>query len=158
MEEAIVRSVANYDMGADLHWCEFGTSDLGPLKEYSKGLRAVRPKARIAYNYSSSFGDHHETQSTMQQLHELGVDYAFITLYGIHAATLALYDWFKELKEIGEKAQWELELAKKGHPTESHHVMGDTAFYQDLEMKYLPTIARKNIEASDGYKKEAVAV
>src|SRR5437870_2673415 len=55
----------------------------------------------------------------------------------------------EELVRVQEQAQWRLEKAKVGYPTESHHVMARVAHFQELEKKYIPgTEARSDAEGA----------
>jgi len=153
MEDAVKRAIAYHDAGADLIWCEFGSASRELAKEFATLTRALRPKMGLAFNYSSSFKWHEqEKPMTATELEKMGYTFMFVTLFGIHAATVSLYSHFKEMKNAEEMAQWDLEVRKLGHPTESHHIMGDTAVYQAVEQKFLPTVATERIEASEGYK------
>jgi hypothetical protein len=49
-----------------------------------------------------------------------------------------------------EQAQWALERAKAGHPTESHHVMARVAHFQELERRYIPGTDER-LKGSDGF-------
>ena len=69
---------------------------------------------------------------TFQELGALGYKFIFITLYASHAATYAVWNAMEELVRDEEQAQWRLEKAKVGHPTESHHVMARVAHFQEI--------------------------
>jgi isocitrate lyase len=56
----------------------------------------------------------------------------------------------EELVRDEEQAQWMLEKAKVGHPTESHHVMARVSYYQELEKKYIPG-TEDRIKSSAGF-------
>lgn len=155
MQDAVNRAVAYHDAGADMIWCEFGSASRELAKEFSTSAKKLRPNMGLAFNYSSSFRWHEqENPMVAEELSDMGYKFIFITLFGIHSATVNVFDEFLLLKEKGVEAQWQLERWKKDHPTESHHVMGDTAKYQEVEMKYLPTVAAQRIEKSEGYKEK----
>src|SRR5437660_3098837 len=56
LDLAIERGLRYMDTGIpDLLWCEFSTSDRGPVERFSSEIRQRFPKARFAFNWSSSF-------------------------------------------------------------------------------------------------------
>src|SRR3989442_5378436 len=53
---AIERALRYLDSGApDLVWCEFPNSDRGPTERFADQVRRRFPRARFAFNWSSSF-------------------------------------------------------------------------------------------------------
>ena len=87
MELAIDRALRYLDSGIpDLVWCEFPTSDRGPLEEWATAVSRRFPEARFAFNWSSSFKWFRDPDPiTFAQLGELGFKFIFITLGGQHA-------------------------------------------------------------------------
>src|SRR6202048_3661032 len=56
IELAIDRGLRYLDSGVpDLLWCEFPTAERGPTERFCSEIRKRFPKARFAFNYSSSF-------------------------------------------------------------------------------------------------------
>ena len=56
MDLAVERGLRYFDTGIpDLLWCEFPTSDREPLEKFTTEIRRRFPKARFAFNWSSSF-------------------------------------------------------------------------------------------------------
>src|SRR5437867_4707485 len=56
MELAVERGLRYMDSGLpDLLWCEFPTSDRGPVEEFCSRIQKRFPDAKFAFNYSSSF-------------------------------------------------------------------------------------------------------
>src|SRR5439155_1549059 len=56
LELAIDRGLRYLDSGVpDLLWCEFPTAERGPTETFCTEIRKRFPKARFAFNYSSSF-------------------------------------------------------------------------------------------------------
>lgn len=152
MEEAVKRAILYHDAGADFIWCEFGSASRELAKQFADTARSMRPKMGLAFNYSSSFKWHEQNDPmSAHELAAMGYTYQFVTLFGIHAATKAVYDAFADMQDRLAAAQWRLEQDKKGHPTESHHVLGDTARYQEAEKRYLGASAEARIKASEGY-------
>jgi isocitrate lyase len=151
LDEAIWRGRAYADAGVDLVWCEFSTSDRGPATAFAEAMRKTHPDLPLAFNYSSSFRWHQDPHPLrFRELGELGYKFIFITLYGAHAAMFAVWNAMQDLVENEEEAQWRLEKAKKGHPTESHHVMARVAHFQELERQFVPG-ATERIRSSDGF-------
>jgi isocitrate lyase len=151
LEEAIRRGRAYADTGVDLVWCELSNASREPAIAFANAMRETHPTLPLAFNYSSSFRWHQDPNPfTFQELGALGYKFIFITLFASHAATYAVWNALEELVRDEEHAQWRLEKAKVGHPTESHHVMARVAHFQELEKKYIPgTEAR--IKSSAGF-------
>src|SRR5262245_35809925 len=151
MDEAIWRGRAYADAGVDLVWCELSKSDRRPAEVFAEAMRKTHPDLPLAFNYSSSFRWHADPSPlTFRELGELGYRFIFITLFGAHAATYAVWNAMEDLVKNQESAQWALEKAKVGHPTESHHVMARVAHFQELERQFIPG-AGARIEGSDGF-------
>jgi len=151
MEEAIWRGRASADAGVDLVWAELSNSERGPAIEFARAMKQTHPNLPLAFNYSSSFRWHQDGDPlTFRELGELGYRFIFITLFGAHAATYAVWNAMEELVRDQEQAQWRLEKAKVGHPTESHHVMARVAHFQELEKKYIPG-TEERIKSSAGF-------
>jgi len=151
LEEAIRRGRAYADAGVDLVWCELSNASREPAVAFAKAMRETHPKLPLAFNYSSSFRWHQDPQPfTFQELGALGYKFIFITLFASHAATYAVWNAMEELVRDEEQAQWRLEKAKVGHPTESHHVMARVAHFQELEKKYIPG-TEERIKSSAGF-------
>ena len=151
LEEAIRRGRAYADAGVDLVWCELSNASREPAVAFAKALRETHPDLPLAFNYSSSFRWHQDPNPfTFQELGALGYRFIFITLFASHAATYAVWNAMEELVRDQEQAQWRLEKAKVGHPTESHHVMARVAHFQELEKKYIPG-TEDRIKSSAGF-------
>jgi hypothetical protein len=56
----------------------------------------------------------------------------------IHAEMYSVWNFLEDLHRNREKAQWRLEELKEGHPTESHHKIGEFDVFKKLEEEYLP--------------------
>jgi isocitrate lyase len=152
LEEAVWRARAYADAGVDLVWCELSTSDRGPAIAFAEAMRRSHPHLPLAFNYSSSFRWHLDPKPfRFAELGELGYRFIFITLFGAHAAMYAVWNAMHDLVKHGEEAQWALERTKKGHPTESHHVMARVAHFQALERRFVPG-AEERIRSSAGFE------
>jgi isocitrate lyase len=151
MDEAIWRGRAYADAGVDLVWCELSASDRRPAEVFAEAMRKSHPRLPLAFNYSSSFRWHADPSPlTFRELGELGYRFIFITLFGAHAATYAVWNAMEDLVKNQESAQWALEKVKVGHPTESHHVMARVAHFQALEQRFVPGAAAR-IRGSAGF-------
>jgi isocitrate lyase len=151
LEEAIRRGRAYADAGVDLVWCELSNASREPAVAFARAMRETHPNLPLAFNYSSSFRWHQDPNPfTFQELGALGYKFIFITLFASHAATYAVWNAMEELVRDQEQAQWRLEKAKVGHPTESHHVMARVAHFQELEKKYIPG-TEERIKSSAGF-------
>ncbi|HYS18530.1 MAG TPA: isocitrate lyase/PEP mutase family protein [Candidatus Binatia bacterium] len=151
LEEAIRRGRAYADAGVDLVWAELSNASREPAIAFARAMRETHPDLPLAFNYSSSFRWHQDPNPfTFQELGALGYKFIFITLFASHAATYAVWNAMDELVRDEEQAQWRLEKAKVGHPTESHHVMARVAHFQELEKKYIPGTAER-IKSSAGF-------
>ena len=125
--------------GVDSVWCELSNASREPAVAFAKAMRETHPDLPLSFNYSSSFRWHQDPNPfTFKELGELGYKFIFITLFASHAATYATWNAMEELVRDEEQAQWMLEKAKVGHPTESHHVMARVSYFQELEKKYIP--------------------
>lgn len=154
LEEAIWRGRAYADAGVDLVWCELSNASREPAVAFARAMRETHPNLPLAFNYSSSFKWHKDPDPfSFRELGELGYTFIFITLFGAHAATYAMWNAMEELVTDQEQAQWRLEKTKVGHPTESHHVMARVEHFQALERMYVPG-AEERLKASDGFGEE----
>src|SRR5436189_356847 len=151
LEEAIWRGRAYADAGVDSVWCELSNASREPAIAFAQAMRQTHPDLPLSFNYSSSFRWHQDPHPfTFQELGALGYKFIFITLYASHAATYAVWNAMEELVRDEEQAQWRLEKAKVGHPTESHHVMARVAHFQELEKEYIPG-TEERIKSSHGF-------
>jgi isocitrate lyase len=122
-------------------WCEFPTAARGPVEQFSGEIRKRFPKARFAFNYSSSFKWHNEKNPmTWDDLGQLGVGFIFITLALQHAAGYGmsvLLDDLKHNKQDGYIALQRKEWADGVDiPTRSHHEFTGVPYHQHLGHAY----------------------
>jgi isocitrate lyase len=75
MDVAMDRGLRYLDSGVpDLLWCEFPTSDRGPVETFTTEIRKRFPDARFAFNWSSSFKWYLDPDPlTFAELGEMGV-------------------------------------------------------------------------------------
>ena len=151
LEEAIWRGRAYAGAGVDLVWCELSNSSREPAIAFAKAMRETHPDLPLAFNYSSSFRWHEDPNPLLfRELGELGYKFIFITLFAAHAGMYAAWNALEDLVKNQEQAQWTLERAKVGHPTESHHVMARVDHFKALEQRYVPGTDER-YRASDGF-------
>ena len=135
MDLAVERGLRYLDTGIpDLLWCEFPTSDRQPLETFTGEIKKRFPKARFAFNYSSSFKWFNDEQPmTFDELAAMGVKFLFITLGGQHASSHGLSVLLKDMAEQRERGY--IALQKKEWepgadiPTRSHHFFSGVPYH-----------------------------
>src|SRR5581483_6700246 len=92
MDLAVERGLRYLDTGIpDLLWCEFPTSDRAPVETFTTEIKKRFPKARFAFNWSSSFKWFNDPKPVrFAELSQMDVKFIFITLGGQHASGLGL--------------------------------------------------------------------
>jgi isocitrate lyase len=138
---AIDRGLRYMESGVpDLLWCEFPTAERGPTEKFCAEIRKRFPKARFAFNYSSSFKWFNEKNPiTWDDLGELGVGFIFITLALQHAAgrgMSVLLEDLKTKKEEGYMALQRKEWDGSDIPTKSHHLFTGVPYHQHVGKGY----------------------
>src|SRR2546430_14654070 len=94
----------------DLLWCEFPTAERGPTETFHEEIRKRFPKARFAFNYSSSFKWFNEKNPiTWDALVLPGVGFIFITLALQHAAGHGMSILLEGLKHDKEEGYMDLQ-------------------------------------------------
>ena len=142
MDLAIERGLRYLDTGVpDLLWCEFPTSDRAPLETFTSEIRKRFPRARFAFNYSSSFKWFNEAHPlTFDELGAMGVKFLFITLGGQHASSYGLSVLLKDMAERREAGY--IDLQKKEWapdvdiPTRSHHFFSGVPYHHMMGKMY----------------------
>ncbi len=161
MDEAILRGKTYANLGVDLVWCEFGSPDaVDEFEKFALAVRAERPDLPLAFNYSSSqkWGSS-QSRVTFKDLGQMGYKFIFITLGAAHAAMYSVWNFMQDLQETEHHAQWRLEELTEGHPTESHHVMGNFEHFRRLEDEYLPAdFVDDRYRSSEGHGREALQI
>jgi isocitrate lyase len=139
---ALERGLRYLDTGIpDLLWCEFPTSDRGPLERFTTEVRKRFPEARFAFNYSSSFKWYNDPEPlTFRELGEMGVGFIFITLGGQHATGHGLSTLLAAMAERQEQGYLELQR-KEFHPsadipTRSHHQFSGVPYHHLVGKAY----------------------
>jgi 2-methylisocitrate lyase-like PEP mutase family enzyme len=142
IELAIDRGLRYLDSGVpDLLWCEFPTAERAPTERFCGEIRKRFPKARFAFNYSSSFKWYNEKNPiTWDDLGELGIGFIFITLALQHAAGHGMSVLLNELKHDKEQGYMALQrkewAAAADIPTRSHHLFTGVPYHQHVGQQY----------------------
>ncbi|SFR51103.1 isocitrate lyase [Halogeometricum limi] len=153
-EEHLERGRMYADAGVDMVWPEMPDPSREDAVAYAETIHETHPDLKLAFNYSSSFAWSKEDDPlTFAELGELGYEYIFITLFGLHSGAHSVFEDFRALAETDEEAQFDLEQRYLGHPTESHHELAFVSDYQETEMRF-DREARERIENSDGFSEE----
>ena len=157
-EEHLERGRIYADAGVDLVWPEMPDPSRADAVNYAETIHETHPDLKLAFNYSSSFAwSEEEDPLTFQELGDLGYEYIFITLFGLHSGAHAAYEDYKNLAENDEQAQFDLEGRYLGHETESHHELSFVPRFQDIETEFDPE-ARERQEQSAGFTEDGETV
>ncbi|MFC6752358.1 isocitrate lyase/PEP mutase family protein [Halorubrum tibetense] len=153
-EEHLERGRIYADAGVDLVWPEMPDPSREDAIEYAETIHETHPDLDLAFNYSSSFEwGAQDDPLTFEELGDLGYQYIFITLYGLHSGAHAAYEDFAAIAENDEQAQFDLEERYIGHETESHHELSFVPRYQETEAEFDPE-AKKRQEESAGFTED----
>ncbi|MBI2683110.1 MAG: isocitrate lyase/PEP mutase family protein [Acidobacteriales bacterium] len=142
LQLAIDRGLRYLDSGVpDMLWCEFSTSDRGPVEAFNEAILKRFPKARFAFNYSSSFKWFNDTDPmTFQELAGMGVRFIFITLGAQHANAHGVSVLLQEMGRMQEQGYIQLqhkEWDERGDfPSKSHHFFSGVPYHHMLGKKY----------------------
>jgi len=139
---AVERGLRYLDSGVpDLLWCEFPTADRNQTEAFCIEIRKRFPKARFAFNYSSSFKWFNEKNPiTWDELADLGVGFIFITLALQHAAGHGMSILLEDLKAKKEEGYMNLQRKEWAEgvdiPTRSHHLFTGVPYHQHVGHEY----------------------
>src|SRR5215471_7510192 len=142
LELAIDRGLRYLDSGVpDLLWCEFPTAERAATETFCTQIRKRFPKARFAFNYSSSFKWFNEKNPiTWDELGDMGVGFIFITLALQHAAGHGMSTLLTDLKRNQEEGYLTLqrkEWAEEADiPTRSHHNFTGVPYHHHVGHEY----------------------
>jgi len=111
-ECAINRAVA-YAPYCDAIWMESKLPDYAQAVQFAKGVHAVWPEQKLAYNLSPSFNwksamPRNEQETYINRLSKLGYCWQFITLAGLHTTALISDQFAKAYSKNGMRAYGEL--------------------------------------------------
>lgn len=109
---AINRAIA-YAPYCDAIWMESKLPDYKQAEEFARGVHAVWPEQKLAYNLSPSFNwktamPRAEQETYIRRLAKLGYCWQFITLAGLHTTALISDKFAKAYSQIGMRAYGEL--------------------------------------------------
>ncbi|PHH55323.1 Isocitrate lyase [Ceratocystis fimbriata CBS 114723] len=109
---SINRAVA-YAPYADAIWMESKLPDFKQAEDFAKGVHAVWPEQKLAYNLSPSFNwktamSHADQETYIRRLASLGYCWQFITLAGLHTTALISHQFSEAFSRIGMRAYGEL--------------------------------------------------
>jgi isocitrate lyase len=142
LELAIERACRYLETGIpDLVWCEFPTSDRGPVEEFATEVRKRYPEAAFAFNWSSSFKWYLDPDPlTFEELGALGFKFIFITLGGQHATGHGLSTLLAAMAERREQGYIELQRREfepgADIPTRSHHEFSGVPYHHLVGTAY----------------------
>src|SRR5438552_6577020 len=142
MDLAVERGLRYLETGIpDLLWCEFPTSDRAPLETFTTEIRKRFPKARFAFNWSSSFKWYNDPNPIrFVELGQMGVKFIFVTLGGQHAAGLGLSKLLASMAEKQEQGyvalQHEEWAPQTDYPTRSHHFFSGVPYHHLVGKMY----------------------
>lgn len=160
IELAVERALRYLDSGIpDLIWCEFPTAEREPVEQFSDEVHRRFPKAKFAFNYSSSFKWFNEKNPmTFAELGDLGVRFLFVTL-GAQHATAHGFSVLLQAMSNGQE-QGYIELQKKewqtdaDFPSRSHHSFSGVPYHHLVGKMY--SAARLGREFCEKLEEEKV--
>lgn len=143
IDQAIARGLA-YAPYADLLWCETATPNLDEARKFAEAIRAKFPEKLLAYNCSPSFNwkknlDDATIAKFQQEIADMGYQYQFITLAGIHNMWYNMFDLAyhyargEGMKHYVERVQ-ELEFAaqERGYTFAAHQQEVGAGYFDDV--------------------------
>ncbi|KAJ4302285.1 isocitrate lyase 1 [Collariella sp. IMI 366227] len=109
---SINRAIA-YAPYCDAIWMESKLPDFKQAEEFAKGVHAVWPEQKLAYNLSPSFNwktamSRDEQETYIRRLAKLGYCWQFITLAGLHTTALISDRFARSYAQNGMRAYGEL--------------------------------------------------
>ena len=142
MELAVERGLRYLDSGIpDLLWCEFPTSERGPVETFTEQIRKRFPQARFAFNWSSSFKWFKDPNPiSFAELGNMGVKFIFITLGAQHAEAHGLSVLLEAMSR--EQQDGYIELQRKefasgaDFPSKSHHFFSGVPYHHLVGKAY----------------------
>ena len=138
-DESIRRLLAYAEAGADGLWCESrGPAQIGQAERLAKEVKSAHPKVPLIFNYSPSYLNWEKHQIGFRDLGRMGFDAVLLTYWTYKRAHSALFDFYRNFREKGEKTLWELERALKEHPLENAQDYGGFKFWQGFEEAHAP--------------------
>ncbi|WP_270664178.1 MULTISPECIES: isocitrate lyase [unclassified Aeromonas] len=143
IEQAISRGLA-YAPYADMVWCETAKPDLDEARKFAEAIKAQYPDKILAYNCSPSFNwkknlDDATIARFQQELSDMGYEYQFITLAGIHNMWFHMYELAYQyargegMKHYVEMVQQpEFAAAERGYTFVAHQQEVGTGYFDKV--------------------------
>ncbi|EAA31618.1 hypothetical protein GE21DRAFT_8222 [Neurospora crassa] len=108
-----INRAISYAPYCDAIWMESKLPDYAQAEEFAKGVHAVWPEQKLAYNLSPSFNwktamGRDDQETYIRRLAKLGYCWQFITLAGLHTTALISDQFAKAYSKIGMRAYGEL--------------------------------------------------
>lgn len=144
MKLAVERGLRYLDTGVpDLLWCEFPTSDRGPVEQFAYETRKRFPQANFAFNYSSSFKWFNDPNPMkFSEIGDMGYKFIFITLGAQHAMGHGLSRLLQDMSSFQEqgyidlqKQEWHESVGRE-YPTKSHHFFSGVPYHHLIGKQY----------------------
>jgi len=109
---SVNRAIA-YAPYCDAIWMESKLPDYAQAEEFAKGVHAVWPHQKLAYNLSPSFNwktamSRSDQETYIRRLAALGYCWQFITLAGLHTTALISDRFARAYSQVGMRAYGEL--------------------------------------------------
>jgi len=131
-------------------WAEFPTADIEYPKRFAVEIHREFPGLPLYFNYSSNL-KWHESRLTFDDIAALGYQLMHVSLAGMRATMVAVWDYAADLKARGAQAEIDFEERLIGHPMGAFHQFAGFPKIKELEAKYLPAEeVKKKYEQSVG--------
>src|ERR1700746_586972 len=142
LESAIARRLA-YAPYADLIWCETSEPNLEEARRFAAAIHIKYPGKMLAYNCSPSFNwkkklDDKVIASFQPELARMGYKFQFVTLAGVHALNLSMFELARGYKDTGMTAYSRLQEkefareAQYGYEAVKHQRFVGTGYFDAL--------------------------
>jgi len=150
LDEAVRRGKEFARIGCDMVWAEFPTADIEYPKRFAAEIHKDYPGLPLYFNYSSNL-KWHESRLTFDDIAALGYKLMHVSLAGMRATMVAVWDYAADLKARGAQAEIDFEERLIGHPMGAFHEFAGFPKIKELEAKYLPAEeVKKKYEQSTG--------
>ena len=150
LDEAVRRGKEFARIGCDMVWAEFPTADIEYPKRFAAEIHREFPGLPLYFNYSSNL-KWHESRLTFDDIAALGYQLMHVSLAGMRATMVAVWDYAADLKARGAQAEIDFEERLIGHPMGAFHQFAGFPKIKELEAKYLPAEeVKKKYEQSVG--------
>src|SRR2546426_1116593 len=141
IDAAIARGLA-YAPYVDMLWCETSAPDLAEAKKFADAIHAKFPGKLLAYNCSPSFNWKKKLDDVMianfqQELGKMGYKFQFVTLAGLHALNLSMFELARGYAQSGMTAYSKLQEAEfaaqdLGYSAVTHQPFVGTGYFDEI--------------------------